>query len=134
MRLINTTTTLLNLLLSPNHARSCAHGRAPLRATSLDILDNHIRSLAPQLNIIIRELAQLRIIHAVVLILLGRAQRQPWDQVHQEQNEARAAEGVGEACYGIGELVGQLDVVFVEPATGDDGSAIESCYVITVGC
>lgn len=48
---------LLNFLLRPDHAYGCTPLRAPSRASRLNILDNNIRRLAPQLNIIVRELA-----------------------------------------------------------------------------
>lgn len=131
--LLNQYTTLLKFLLRPANAPCCARGPAGLGAPCLNILDNCIRGLTSQLNVIVRKLAQLGIIHAVVLILLGCAQRQPWDEVHQEKDEARAAEGVGETCDRVGKLVCELDVVPVEPATWDDGGAVEGCYVITVG-
>lgn len=63
--------------------------------------------------------------------VLGRTQAQARDQVHDEQNQAGATERIGEAAHGIGQLIGQLNVMTVEPASRDHGEAVEMGDVVT---
>ena len=91
-----------------------------------------IDDIPRQLHVIVRELADLGVVHAQHLGFLRGAQLQTGDQVHDEEDEAGAAEGVGEAADGVGELVGQLDPVAVEPAAGDGGEAVEVGDVVAV--
>jgi hypothetical protein len=89
--------------------------------------------LAAQLYVVVGELAELGIVQAGGLVVLGGAEGETWDQVHEEQDQASTDEGVGETRNGIGELVSELDVVLVEPSTGNNAETIEMCYVITFG-
>lgn len=89
-----------------------------------------VQHLARQLYVVVRELANLRIVDTEDLGLLGSAQREAGDQVHDEEDQAGAAERVDTAADGIRELVAELDPVAVEPATGDDAEAVEMCYVV----
>ena len=89
-----------------------------------------IRRITSHLDIIIRKLAQLRIIQTHLLFLGARPQRQSRNQVHQEQNNTSPAKGISEARNGVGKLVGELDVVLVEPAARDGGRAVERGYVV----
>jgi hypothetical protein len=88
---------------------------------------------AGDLDVVVGKLAELSIIETDLLLLGGDAQRQTGDQVHDEQDEAGNNERVGEAGDGVGELVGELDPVAVNPATVDLGSAVEVGDVRT-GC
>ena len=92
-----------------------------------------VNNVSRQLNIIIRELSNLSVVHAQHFGLFRCPQFETGDQVHDEEDEAGAAEGVGEAREGVGELVGELDPVSVEPAAVDDGEAVEVGYVVAVG-
>lgn len=85
------------------------------------------------LDIIIRKLAELAVVDADDLCFLTGAQRQAWDQVHEEEDNAGAEERVGEAGDGVGQLVAELDVVAVEPAAGDHGEAVEVGDVVPIG-
>ena len=76
------------------------------------------------------EFANLGIVDAVDLGLLGRAQAQTGDQVHDEQDEARPEERIAEARHGIRELVAELHPVAVEPAARDDREAVEVRNVV----
>ena len=84
------------------------------------------------LDIVVRKLAQLMVVDAEYLCLFGGTQAEARDQVHDEENDAGAEEGVGEAGDGIRELIAELDVVPVEPATGDNGHAVEVGDVVTL--
>jgi hypothetical protein len=85
------------------------------------------------LDIVIGELAELAVVDADDLCFLAGAQRQTGDQVHEEEDDAGAEEGVGEAGDGVRQLVAELDVVAVEPAAGDHGEAVEVGDVVSVG-
>ena len=47
--------------------------------------------------------------------------------MHDPEDDGGHDEGVAKACARIGELVAELDVVVVEPASGDDGDVVEAC-------
>lgn len=81
--------------------------------------------IAGKLNIVISELSELGIIDTKDLGLLGGAEGKAGDEVHDEEDDAGAAEGVGETSDGVSELVSELDPVTSDPASGDLGGAIE---------
>ena len=89
-----------------------------------------VQDLAGQLDVVVGELADLRVVDAQDLGLLGGAQGEAGDQVHEEEDQAGAAEGVDAAGDGVRELVAELDPVVVEPAAGDLGEAVEVGYVV----
>lgn len=89
-----------------------------------------IDHITRQFNIVVCELADLSIVHAEDFSFFAGAETQAGDEVHDEEDDAGAAEGVGEARDGVGELVGELDPVAVEPAALDDGEAVEVRYVV----
>jgi hypothetical protein len=97
----------------------------------MDMAGYDVTRMALELDVIVGKLAQLDVVDAGILLVGRHTQAQAGDQVHQEQDDARQDERIGEAGNGVGELVGELDVVVVDPATGDDGETIESCYVVT---
>lgn len=84
------------------------------------------------LDIIIRELPQLMVIDANDFCFLGSTEREARDQVHDEEDDAGAKKGVGEAGDGVGELIAELNVVAVEPAAGYLGEAVQVGDVVTV--
>lgn len=87
--------------------------------------------MTTELNIIVCKLAQLGIIEANVLLLSRGAQRQTRDKVHQEEDDTSHDKGVRESGDTVGKLVTELDVIVVQPASGDNGSAVEMGNVIT---
>ena len=88
--------------------------------------------LATKLNIIVGELAKLSIIHTNDFFFRGCAEGETWDEIHDEEDDAGADEGIGETGNGVCELVAELDPVAVEPAAGDGGNAVKVCYVVTL--
>lgn len=92
----------------------------------------HVVHGAAQLDIIVSELAKLGIVEPNFLLLGRGAQAQARDQVHHEQNDAGDTERPGEPSDAVGELVGQLDVVVVEPAAIDLGESVEVSDVVAV--
>lgn len=87
--------------------------------------------MTAELDVVVGELAELAVVQAHLLLLGGDAQAEAGDEVHEEEDDAGEDEGVGETGDAVGELVGELDVVVVEPTTGDDGETVEMRYVIT---
>lgn len=83
-----------------------------------------VAGVALDLDVIVRELAKLDVVDTYVLILGGDAQAQARDQVHEEQNDASQDERIREAGNGVGELIRELDVVVVDPATRDVVEAV----------
>jgi hypothetical protein len=115
---------------TPQHA---AFQTLSTTATALLLLThNHIGELASQLNVIIRKLSNLGFVQTEFLFVFADAEGQAWDEVHEEEDDACAKEGVGEAGDAVGKLVGELDPVVVEPAAGDFGEAVEVGYVVAV--
>jgi len=122
-----------NLLLLAPHAHAHAHAphTPPLTPTPL-LPHKHITKLPPQLHIIISKLPDLRLIQPQHLLLHIHPQTQARNEIHQEEDDAGAEEGVREAGHAVGELVRELDVVAVQPAPGDHGEAVEVGYVVAV--
>ena len=85
---------------------------------------------AAQLDVIVGELAKLGIVEPQFLLLDRGAQAQARDQIHDKQDDTGDNEGPREPSDAVGELVGQLDVVVVEPAAIDLGEAIKVSDVV----
>ncbi len=89
--------------------------------------------IAHQLDVIVRELANFGVVHTEYLCFFGGPESEARDQVHDEEDETGATKAVGEAGDGVGELVGELHPVVVEPAAGDFGETVEVGDVIAIG-
>lgn len=94
-------------------------------AMAMSIIMEIMRRAKVNAHVIIRKLSHLRIIHTEDLRLLVAAHATAGDVVHDPEDDGGHDEGVAEACGGVGELVGELDVVVVEPAAWDDGDVVE---------
>lgn len=77
------------------------------------------------------KLANLGIINTQNLILFGSTQAQTGNEVHDEQDNAGTDKGVGKSSDGVGKLVTELNVVVVDPATGDHGNTVKVRDVVT---
>lgn len=81
------------------------------------------------------KLANLNVIDTERLFFLAGTQAQHGDEFAEEiegtQDQARANEGVCASCERVGKLVAKLDPVVVEPASRDDGGAVEVRNVVT---
>ena len=84
------------------------------------------------LDVVVGELAELVVVHAEELGLLGRAELEAGDLVDDEGDERRHDEGVRAACEGVGHLDVELLVVVVEPAACDEAGvdAVEADDVV----
>jgi hypothetical protein len=82
------------------------------------------------LNEVVCEFTNFGFIDTCDFGFLGRAERETWNQVHEEEDDAGHAERVTEASHAIAELVGELDVVVVEPSTGNESDSIQCRNVI----
>jgi len=89
-----------------------------------------VQHLSRQLHVVVSELSDLSIVDAQDLGLLGGAEGEAGNQVHDEEDEAGSTKGIDHSADGIGKLVTKLDVVLVEPSTGDLGEAIKVRYVV----
>lgn len=105
---------------------SGSHGALGASVTALYAVDD----VASNLDVVVGKLANLGIINAHNLILLGSTQAESGDHVHNEQDNAGSEERVGKTGEGVGKLVAQLNVVVVDPAAGDLGGAIEVRNVV----
>jgi len=81
--------------------------------------------LAGDLDVVVRELAQLRIIQTKLLLLGRDTEAQAGDEVHEEEDEGGQAERPEETGGGAGQLVAELDPVVLDPATGDLAAAVK---------
>lgn len=108
-------------------AADCADGRhvCANTARARGCVREMRAKLCVQANIVVRKLAELRIIHAQDLRLLVAAQTHPRDEVHQPQDDRRHHERVAHARRRVRELVAELHPVVVEPTAGDDRRAVE---------
>ena len=94
------------------------------RILSRLLLTQVVQDLTRQLHVVVSELANLSIVYTQDLRLLGSAEGEARNQVHEEEDQAGSAERVDAAGGGVCELVAELDPVVVEPAAGDHGEAI----------
>lgn len=77
-------------------------------------------------NIVVGKLSHLGIIDTDNLCLFSGAQTKAGDKVHDPEDEGGHDERVAETGAAVCELVAELDPVVVDPATVDDGEAVES--------
>lgn len=96
------------------------------RSGVIDAVDD----VPAKLDIIVGEFANLGLIHAHELLLLRSTELQARDEVDDEEDDTTEDKRVGHACNTVTELVGELDVVVVEPAPLDFGQAIKVSNVI----
>ena len=68
-------------------------------------------------NVVVCELAHLSVVDTHNLSLLRSTEAEARDKVHNPEDDGSHDEGVGNASDTIGELVGELDPVAVDPAT-----------------
>jgi hypothetical protein len=88
--------------------------------------------VASNLDIVVRELAKLAIVETNLFLLGADAQRQTGNEVHEEQDDAGHDKRVREPSHTVGKLVTELDVVLVDPATGNLGKAVQTGNVIAI--
>jgi hypothetical protein len=116
---------LTNLVVRLFQAAGGADGGVLLAGK--DVVD-----VAAKLNVVVGELAELGVIKTNVLVLGRSPERQPRDEVHQEQDDTGHDERVRETGDAVGQLVTELDPVVVQPASGDRGGTVKVGNVVTV--
>lgn len=89
--------------------------RVPATSLVVDVVKDFPRKL----DIVVCELANLRIVNAQNLGILSRAKAESRDQVHDEEDKAGAAERVKAATKRVSELVSHLNPMLIEPAAVD---------------
>lgn len=77
-------------------------------------------------DIVVCEFTHVSVIDTEDLSLLSGAETETRDEVHDPEDDGRNNEGVRESGGGISELMAKLDVVVVQPTTGDFSDAVES--------
>lgn len=97
---------------------------------TMRVISVRMRSRRVEPDIIICKLAHLRIVNPHDLLFLRHAQPQSRDEVQDPEDDGRHDKAVGHPASRIGELHCQLNVVVVEPASGDAGKAIEACNAL----
>lgn len=101
-------------------------GRVTAARLVLDIVEH----LSSELDVVVGELANLGVVDAQNLGILGSSHPQAGDHVHDKQDETGSAEGVEAAGEGVGKLVTHLDPVLIEPSTFDVGDTVEGRDVV----
>jgi hypothetical protein len=89
-----------------------------------------VEDLTGELDVIVREFADFRIVDTENLGLFACAEGETGDEVHDEEDDAGTAEGVDTTGDGVSELVAELDPVVVEPSTRDLSEAVQMRYVV----
>lgn len=74
----------------------------------------------------------LGIVHTKDFFLFRDAQVQTGDQIDDEENDAASEERVGHTGDGVRQLVAELDVVVIDPASVNDRGTIEVGDVVTI--
>ena len=90
-----------------------------------------IRDFALMLNIVVGEFSEFMVIDTDDFRLLGCAEGKTGDEVHDEKDEAGAEKAVGETGNTVCELIGELDVMAVQPAATDCGETVEMGDIVT---
>lgn len=107
-------------IFQTSSAGSMSFGRAP----------KHVVHCAAQLDVIVSELAKLGIVEAQLLLLDRGAQTEAGDQVHHKENDTCDNERPREPSDAVSELIGQLDIVVVEPAAVDLGKPVKVSNIV----
>lgn len=84
-----------------------------------------ISNMPRQLNVIVRKLAELAVVHTNFFVLGADAEGETGDEVHEEEDDAGECKGPAEGGADAGELVAELDPVVLDPADGGVGAAVE---------
>lgn len=92
----------------------------------------HIVHRAAQLDIVVGEFAELGIIQPQLFLVERSAQAEARNQVHHEEDDTGDDKRPREASNTVGKLVGQLNIVVVEPAAIDFRESVKMRDVITV--
>lgn len=90
-----------------------------------------VREVAADLHVVVRELADLRVVHPERLVLARSAQREPGHLVDRGRERSGHDEGVADGGADVGELDVELLPVVVEPPAGDLGvDAVERDHLL----
>lgn len=92
----------------------------------LDTMDN----ISSHLDVVVGEFTDFDLVHTHDLFLLRSTELETWDQVDHKEDDAAENKGVRHTSDTVTQLVGELDVVVVDPATFDHGSTVKSCNVV----
>lgn len=137
-RMLLTLTTPLTRLLPHQHLTMRLHAvplmlghiatarRLPRRRRPRQVIPAH-------LDVIVGELAQLVVVHAEQLRLLGRAEVQAGDEVDGVGEDVREGEGPARGGEDVRELYVELFVLVVDPAARDD-ARVDAVEADDVGC
>lgn len=91
--------------------------RFPSATSSPHLCFWRVSNLAFQPHVIIREFTHLGIVDPQYLGLLVDANAEVGDEMHDPEDDGGHAEGIGETGDGVGELIAELNVVVVDPAS-----------------
>lgn len=74
----------------------------------------------------------LGIVDAHDLIFLGCAQAETGNEVHNQKNNAASNERIRESRHGVSQLISELDIVVVDPASWNHCGPVEASDVVAV--
>ena len=127
-------------------ARLLAHQHIRMRRDPVPLMLRHIglavdvrpgrrpgEVIPPDLDVVVRELAQLVVVHAEQLGLLGRAQMQARDEVDRVRDEQRHDKGPARRGADVRQLHVELPPVVVDPSARDD-ARVDPVQADDVGC
>jgi hypothetical protein len=115
-------------ILLPPRGRILRAGLSRVHAAALAIYV--VKYLARKLDIVVCKLADLSVVDAENLSLLGRAKGKTRDHIHDKEDETCANEGIGATSERVSQLVRELHPVVIEPTTLDAGNAVETGDVV----
>lgn len=81
--------------------------------------------LCVQSDIVIGELAHPKVVHTDDLGFFGGAEAEEGNEVEDPEDDGGHDERVSKAGGGVGELISELDVVVIEPASRNDSEAVK---------
>ena len=81
------------------------------------------------------ELANFGVIDTQYLRLFVGTKVETGDQIHTEEDDAGASKRICTACNRVGDLIGKLDPVVIEPSTSNERISVQVSNVVTdLGC
>lgn len=95
------------------------------RVAAVRLLVGLVQHLPRKLDVVVGKLANLCVVDTQDFCVLAGAQAQTRDHVDDEQDHRGANERIETTSDGVGQLVGQLDPVEIQPASVDDLHVVE---------
>lgn len=79
---------------------------------------------------LVRGMSDFNVVYSIDFFILWYSKGEPRDGVHDEENKGCNNECVNEASNAVTELIGELNIMMINPSTFDDSYTIECSDII----